>query len=65
MDLPEPSNTCRALREMFLDLKRAGEYGIYLPRVDDPEAEYYVHKAFVCSMWADGVARCVNMWTEV
>jgi hypothetical protein len=56
-EIPEPSNTCKVLREMFLDLKRAGEYGIYLPREEGDNKEIYLHKAFLSSIWADGVAR--------
>ena len=58
--MPEPSNTCKALREMFLDFKTAGEYGIYLPRGACLDTDYYIHKAFNCAMWADGVARYVT-----
>ena len=56
-DMPEPSNTCKVLREMFLDLKRVGEFGIYLHRGGEEDPELYTHKAFVASMWCDGVAR--------
>ena len=55
--VPEPSNTCKALREMFLDFKTAGEYGIFLSRETSRGDENYIHKAFNCSMWVDGVAR--------
>ncbi len=30
--VPKPSNTCKAVREMFLDFKTAGEFGILLSR---------------------------------
>ena len=60
-NVPEPSNTCKALREMFLDFKTAGEYGILLSRGNGGgENETYIHKAFNCAMWADGVARYVK-----
>jgi len=57
-NVPEPSNTCKALREMFLDFKAAGEFGIVLSRGNGGgEDDTYIHKAFNCAMWADGVAR--------
>jgi hypothetical protein len=56
-NLPEPSNTCKALREMFLDFKTIGEYGILLSRGTRRDDDVYIHKAFNCAMWADGVAK--------
>jgi hypothetical protein len=56
-EIPKPSNTCKVLREMLLDLKRAGEHGIYLPREEGDNKEIYLHKEFLSSIWADGVAR--------
>jgi len=50
----------KALREMFLDFKSAGEYGIYLPRGACLDTDHYIHKAFNCAMWADGVGRYVT-----
>ena len=55
--MPKPSNTCKALREMFLDFKTTGEYGILLSRGTGLDDVAYIHKAFNCSMWADGVAK--------
>ncbi len=34
-DMQELSNTCKVLREMFLDLKRIGEYGFFLHRGEE------------------------------
>ena len=56
-NVPEPSNTCKALREMFLDLKTTGEYGILISSGTGRDDDAYIHKAFNCAMWADGVAR--------
>ncbi len=56
-NVPEPSNTCKALLEMFLDFKTAGEYGILLSRGKGYDDDTYIHKVFNCAMWADGVAR--------
>jgi hypothetical protein len=53
-DMSEASNTCKVLRETFLDLKRVGEYGIYLRRGEEENSELYIHKAFIAMMWTDG-----------
>ena len=56
-NVPKPSNTCKALRDMFLDFLTAGEYDILLSRGTRRDDDAYIHKAFNCAMWADGVAR--------
>ncbi len=56
-DAPEPSNTCKVLRELFQDLVRAHEYGIYLPKSNHPDDGDYLHKVYCAQMWQDGVAR--------
>ena len=53
----EPRNTCKVLRAMFLDFKTACEYDILLSRGIGRDDDAYIHKAFNCAMWADGVAR--------
>ena len=57
IDAPEPSNTCKVSRELFNDLVRAHEFGIYLPRSNNPHDGDYLHKVFCAQMWQDGVAR--------
>jgi len=49
-NLLEPSNTCKALREMFLDFKTAGEYGILLFHGTGRDDDVYIHEAFNFAM---------------
>jgi hypothetical protein len=57
IDSPEPSNTCKVLRELFIDLVRAHEFGIHLPKSTNPADGDYLHKVYCAQMWQDGVAR--------
>jgi hypothetical protein len=57
IDAPEPNNTCKVLRELFDDLARAHEFGIFLPKSKNPEDGDYLHKVYCAQMWQDGVAR--------
>ena len=64
-NLPEPSNTCKALREMFLDFKTAGEYEILLSRGTRRDDDVYIYKAFNCAMWVDGATRYFLMLSKL
>jgi hypothetical protein len=54
-DIPEPSNTGKALKEFFVDMKSLATQGI---RLSDPTGdESWIHKAFLKGHLADAVAR--------
>ncbi len=54
-DIPEPSDTGKALVEFYTDMNTLGVSGIYL---QDPSGKKHVlHKAFLKGHLADAVAR--------
>ena len=55
-DIPEPSDTGKALVEFYMDMKTLGSRGIHLPS-PSPGEEPVLHKAFLKGHLADGVAR--------
>lgn len=54
-DIPEPSDTGKALAEFYTDMKMLGSRGIYLQ--GPPGEEPVLHKAFLKGHLADAVAR--------
>ena len=55
IDLPEPSNTGKVIREFFLDMQSLAERGLWLK--DYKGGAQYLHKPFLKGHLADGVAR--------
>ena len=55
-DLPEPSNTGKALVKFFTDMKTLSSRGMY---IKDPEKGQWLHKPFLKGHLADAVARYV------
>ena len=53
-DIPEPSNTGKALLEFFQDIRSLGTRGLYIYKSPD---ETFLHKVFLKGHLADGVAR--------
>ena len=53
-DIPEPSNTGKALLEFFQDIRSLGTRGLYISKSPD---ETFLHKVFIKGHLADGVAR--------
>ena len=53
-DVPEPSDTGKALVEFFEDVKSLGTRGVYLSNSPDDE---WLHKVFLKGHLADAVAR--------
>ena len=55
-DIPEPSDTGKALVEFYMDMKTLGFRGIYLPS-PSPGEEPVLHKVFLKGHLADAIAR--------
>ena len=55
IDLPEPSDTGKILREFYMDMKNLAIRGILLKGKDGGEP--WLHKPFLKGHLADGVAR--------
>ena len=53
-DVPEPSDTGKALVEFFEDVKCLGKRGVYLSNSEDDE---WLHKVFLKGHLAHAVAR--------
>ena len=53
-DVPEPSDTGKALVEFFKDMKTLSVRGLY---IHDPERGPWLHKPFLKGHLADAVAR--------
>jgi hypothetical protein len=53
-DIPEPSNTGKALVEFFQDMRPLGTRGIYL---SNSQGEEWLHKVFLKGHLANVVAR--------
>jgi hypothetical protein len=53
-DVPEPSDTGKALAEFYLDMHHLGQRGIYL---ESEPGKAWLHKPFLKGHLADAVAR--------
>ena len=55
IDLPEPSNTGKVIREFFMDMQSLGERSLWMK--DYNGGDNWIHKPFLKGHLADAVAR--------